>query len=301
MAAVVTLTLNPAIDTSTSVARVAPEKKLRCEAPIHEPGGGGLNVARAIRNLGGDVCAWWASGGRQGRRLGDLLDADGLSHRPFPIAGETRENLAVFEEASAQQYRFNMPGGEVADAEEVLAAIRASDPAYLVLSGSLPPGLDPDFYARAAAVAPPGTRVVVDTSGEPLRHALAGGAFLAKPNLGELREVVGEDLGDDDRIAAAIREVVRGGVEVMVVSIGAGGVLLGTAEGVEAIRAPTVPIRSKVGAGDSTVGGIVAGLCRGMGVRDAVRFGVAAGAAAVMTEGTRLCRREDVERLWEAM
>ena len=303
MANVVTVTLNPAIDASTTVRRVRPDRKLRCARPQREPGGGGINVAEAARRLGGDVRAWWASGGPNGDRLGHLLDDLGLPHRPFPIQEETRENLSVFEEDAGQQFRFTMPGGAVTEEEaaRLLEETAALDPAppFLVLSGSLPPGLEANFYARLADAAPPETRVIVDTSGPALQCAIEAGVYLLKPNLGELASIVDDPLDDDARIAEAVQQVIEAGsVEVLVVSIGAGGVILGTREGIEHIRAPTVPIRSRVGAGDSTVAGIVVALVRGASIQDAVRYGVAAGSAAVMTPGTELCRREDVERLY---
>ncbi len=305
MKRIATLTVNPAIDKYTTVDRVRPDRKLRCERPTREPGGGGLNVSRAVQRLGGEATALYMAGGPTGDILRDLLDAEGIPQHVLPIAGWTRENLIVNEEGSEQQYRFGMPGPEVSEEEKdrCLEALRELDPApdLLVASGSLSPGLPEDFLGQVAEVAAEiDARFIVDTSGEPLRHAVEAGAFLLKPNTSELEDLAGEALETEKAQEEAARRFIEEGCcQVIVLSLGSGGAVMFTGERTEHIRAPTVPIRSKVGAGDSMVGGIVLGLARGMELPDAVRFGVAAGAAAVMTEGTELCRREDTERLFE--
>jgi 6-phosphofructokinase 2 len=143
---------------------------------------------------------------------------------------------------------------------------------------------------------------VVDTKDAALARALDAGVFLIKPNIHELEQLVGRELAGDRAVAEAAGEIVdRGGAEVALVSLGRGGAMLVTADGVEHLRAPVVPLGSKVGAGDSMVGGLAVALARGRELRDAARYAVAAGAAAVMTPGTELCRAEDVERLDQQM
>jgi 6-phosphofructokinase 2 len=304
---IVTLTVNPTVDINTSVGQVVPERKLRCDAPRREPGGGGVNVARAVRRLGGEATALYLAGGPSGDMLVGLLDDEELAHRRIPIEGWTRENVIVYEEASTLQYRFGMPGPHVDEAEwraclEALAALEPA-PDYLVASGSLPPGVPADFFAHVAeAAAGLGARLIVDTSGEALRRAAETGAYLLKPNLRELQELAGEELGGEQEQLDAARRLVDGGaVGVLVISLGAGGAVVVTPDHSEHIRTPTVPIRSKVGAGDSMVAGITVALAREWDLVEAARFGVAAGAAAVMTEGTELCRRDDTERLYAQM
>jgi 6-phosphofructokinase 2 len=305
MQTIATLTMNPAIDKNSSVEQVIPEWKLRCKPPGHEPGGGGINVSRAIHRLDGQSVALYTAGGATGQMLQELLGYEGIiNHRPIQIENLTRQNLTVLEESSGRQYRFAMPGPMLRDAEwrQCLDEVAILEPktGYIVASGSLPPGAPNDFYARMASIAKEmGSRVIVDTSGEPLRLAAREGVYLLKPNLRELRQLAGRDLEDEAQQEAAAREIVESGqAEVVVVSLGAAGALLVSAAGQERLRSPTVPIRSRVGAGDSMVAGIVLALARGASLSDAVRYGVAAGAAAVMTPGTELCRREDVERLY---
>ncbi len=307
MKSIVTLTVNPTVDINTSVGRVVPEMKLRCEPPCREPGGGGVNAARAIRRLGGEAAALYLAGGPSGDMLRGLLDEEGLTHRALPIDGWTRENVIVYEEASGLQYRFGMPGPQVSEAEwrRCLDELAALQPAadYVVASGSLARGMPEEFFGRVAEVArKTGARLIVDASGESLRHAVEAGTFMLKPNLRELQELVGAELvGEREQVAAARRFVDGGRVEVLVLSLGAEGALVITADGTEHVCAPAVPVRSKVGAGDSMVGGTVLALAREWDVQAAIRFGVAAGTAAVMTEGTELCRRDDTERLYAEM
>lgn len=301
-----TLTLNPALDKTCWVDQVVAERKLRCREPQFHPGGGGLNVARAIAELGGKVAAYWTCGGAIGELLSTQLDESGIDHQPISIAALTRENLIVFEESSEQQYRFGMPGATLTDDELSACVERLSDhhptPEYLVLSGSLPPGVDEDLYAQIAAAMPASCRIVLDTSGRPLQLGLRASPFLIKPNLRELSQLSGDEVQDDTGIQDVARSLIdTHQVDVVVTSLGSGGVTVTTAEIHQQIRAPTVKIRSKVGAGDSTVAGIVFALTQGRSLIDAVRYGVAAGSAAVMTEGTELCRRQDVEKLFDEM
>jgi 6-phosphofructokinase 2 len=304
---IVTLTLNPALDIATSVATVVPEHKLRCNLPTYEPGGGGLNVARAVRNLGGSAIACYFAGGYTGAMITQMLTEEGIEQRPIPIEGRTRESFAVFEESSTQQYRFNMPGPLIQseECEQMLSALAAlvPSPAYIVVSGSLPPGMPPTIFHQLGDMAEQiHARLVVDTSGPGLQAALERGVYLIKPNYRELSLLAGHPIESDLDLDKVTQAIVEGGQsEVVLVSLGAAGAALITAEGYVRYRAPTVPILSKVGAGDSMVGGLVLALARGEPLVEAARFGVAAGAAAVMTPGSELCRREDTERLYAQM
>jgi 6-phosphofructokinase 2 len=306
---IVTLTMNPALDKSTSTHHVTPEDKLRCQSLLLDAGGGGINVSRAIHQLGGTSLPCYVAGGMNGQVLQKLLQDQQMVHAPILIDGETRESFTVFEESTTRQYRFNLPGPTLDEREwraalEAVTAVRPH-PDYVVASGSLPPGVPEDFYVQLAErVAEWSPRLIVDTSGRPLQRLVDDCApvYMIKPNHGELAALVGRELIDDEDILAASRELLaRCKIEVLVVSLGAAGVLAITNDQASFIRAPTVPIRSKIGAGDSTVAGITLGLVRGLPMLEAVRFGVAAGSAAVMTPGTDLCRRSDAERLYAQM
>jgi 6-phosphofructokinase 2 len=302
---IVTVTLNPALDRHVRVDRVEPERKLRCEVLGVHPGGGGINVSRAIAILGGHSVAVWLSGGAAGARLDRLLADAALEQRPVPIVGETRENLLVHERHSGREYRFGMPGPPVSPQElrAVFGEIErtGAGPGYLVVSGSLPPAADPAVYAEFAAFARGhALRLVADASGPGLKRALAEGVYLVKPNLRELSEVRHRTVRTEPQIAeAAMALIEERRAELALVSLGAGGALLASAEGTVRLFSPTVPIQSRIGAGDSMLAGMVLALARGATPPAAARFGIAAGAAAVMTGGTELCTREDTERLFQ--
>ncbi|MFW6107173.1 MAG: 1-phosphofructokinase family hexose kinase [bacterium] len=307
MSLVVTVTFNPAIDISCTVDTVAPDAKLRAGEVRREPGGGGINVARVVHRLGGDVEALYLAGGPTGDMLEKLLSDEEVPQRRVPVEGTTRESLTVHEASSTRQYRFVMSGAPLRQEEWEQGLAQAigdgSGPAYLVASGSLPPQAPTTLYATLAKRArQAGIRAVVDTSGEPLRAATQAGVFLLKPNLRELGHLAGRELRDEADIEGVCRGLVEAGrATVVVTSLGAGGVIL-VAEGItDHIPTPTVPVRSKIGAGDSMVAGIVFGLAQGRDVPQAVRLGIAAGAAAVTTPGTNLCTGEDTLRLYHQM
>ena len=301
MSSLVTFTLNPAIDESTSIAVVSADRKLRCREALSHPGGGGINVARAIRRLGGEATAVFPAGGATGDLLEALLAGEGVPRERIPIAGSTRQNWNVFEESTGREYRFCMPGPVLRPEEwrRCFDRLRewARGASFVVGSGSLPPGASPDAYARAAEAAEEaGARFVLDASGDALRAALERGLFLVKPSLFEFRELTAT--GPEVPLEQAGRSLVSSGkCEVLVVSLGAGGAFWMDRSGWEMVPSPSVSAVSSIGAGDCLVGGIVLALLRGSSVADAVRLGVAAGSAAVLNPGTELCHREDAERL----
>lgn len=303
MPEILTLTLNPAIDKSSSVEHVVPEHKLRCAPPRFDPGGGGINVARVLHRLGGETRALFPSGGRSGQMLQELLEAEGIPISTSPVAAMTRENFTVYDESSGQQYRFGMPGAalQAHELDACLESLRQFQPDYLVISGSLPPDTSANAYRRAIRIGREiGAKVVLDTSGKALSEALDGeGVYLLKPNMRELGALAGQPIRDAAQQRQAARALIdQGKAEVVVVSLGGAGALLVTEEQARQYRTPTVPIRSTVGAGDSMVGGIVLGLAQGKSLPDAVLYGIAAGSATVMSDGTQLCDPQDVARLY---
>lgn len=298
-----TLTPNPALDVFASTARVQPTHKLRCGPPLMHPGGGGINVARVLARLGADVLALYPAGGVTGRQLHALLQAEQVRDEVIPIAGDTRESFSVHEEASGQDYRFVLPGPTLAQAEWQACLARAGElrpgSGWLVASGSLPPGVPEDFYARLARqCADTGVKLVLDTSGAPLAQALAAGVHLVKPSLRELQEFTGSALDTLAQRQAACRALVeRGRAAIVALSLGAEGALVVARDGAWHAPALAVEVVSTIGAGDSFVGGMVFALARGDDVAGALRRAMAASAAALLSGGTALCRPEDLERL----
>jgi 6-phosphofructokinase 2 len=300
---VVTLTINPALDVSTSTELVRAEHKMRCGPSRLEPGGGGINVSRVIRRLGGQSTAIYALGGPTGQAYRQLLEAEGIIGRVIPIGGSTRENVTVDETSTGEQFRFVLQGPEIEE-REWQAVLGATEDAarlggYIVMSGSLAPGVPDDFYARATRAGHRhGARAIVDASGESLEAALDEGVFLIKPSGRELGELVGSALTTiEERIAAAEELVKAGRVETVALTVGAEGAVLVNRDGTTRLRPPPITVSSTVGAGDSFLAGLVLRLAEGRDLQAAFRAGIAAGAAASITEGTELCHRADVERL----
>jgi len=307
MPAILTITLNPALDVWTSTARVEPTHKLRCAAAQIHPGGGGINVARVLQRLGADCLALFAAGGETGNVLRRMLAKEQVPGHCIPIAGETRESFTAHETNTGRDFRFVLPGPELAAGEWqacldfVLSC--APVPRFIVASGSLPPGVPVDFYARLARIARSrGARFVLDASGPALAAALAEGVYLAKPSLGELRQLTGAPLETEAQWRAAAAGLVsEGRAQIVALSLGEQGALLVAKEG--ALRAPAVAVSvsSTVGAGDSFLAGLVHALDRGETLKEALRRAVAAGAAALLSEGTALGRAEDIETLLAAV
>lgn len=304
---IVTLTLNPALDKSTEVEKLVPEKKMRCASLRIDAGGGGINVSKAIHELGGKTLAVFPSGGLNGKIMEGLLDKEGISHHTIPIKDETRENFVATELSSGKQYRFVMPGPALGDDEleacKSLIKNMNPSPRFLICSGSLPPGVSEDFFAIIAGIAKnKKIKLIVDTSGPALKKALDAGVYLLKPNLSELCSLVGKDWLELSQIEEAAREVIsHSGCEAVVASMGPAGAVLVTKNITKRMTAPVVKKLSTVGAGDSMVAGMVWMLGKGEPLEEAVRFGVACGTAATMNKGTELFRKEDVFRIYQWM
>lgn len=303
MTDIVTLTMNPCVDVSTVTERVQPTRKLRCQAPTRQPGGGGINVARVLHRLGASCLAVYPAGGDSGALLGRLLQAEQVPARCLPIDGETRESMHVRDESAQLEYRFVMPGPGLHENEwqaclDTIAAMQPF-PRYLVASGSLPPGVPIDFYARLAQLAHAhGARFVLDASGPALAAALQVGVYLFKPSLGELRALSGEPLEHDTQWQSVAQQLVKQGqAEVVVLSLGEHGALLVSRDGMTFAPALPVTVHSAVGAGDSLVGGMLQALANGSALREAFARGVASATAALLDTGTGLCQPADVRRL----
>jgi 6-phosphofructokinase 2 len=304
MTDILTITLNPALDVATSCAQLQPSHKLRCNHAERFPGGGGINVARVLQRLGGDCLALYLAGGVVGDRLQNLVDAEGVPSHRLTIADETRESFSVLEDSTGREYRFVLPGPDLTDGEwqacvDYLAAMKPA-PRYVVLSGSLPPGLATDSYAQLARLARSrGCKVVLDSSGAPLASALnGGGVHLIKPSLRELADLTGAVLENEAQWRAAAESLVHEGrAELVALSLGERGAMLFSAEGAWRADALPVDVKSTTGAGDSFLAAMVWALNQDMGLPQAFRYGVAAGSAALLHVGTTLCRADDVARL----
>ncbi|HRX93190.1 MAG TPA: 1-phosphofructokinase family hexose kinase [Chitinophagaceae bacterium] len=299
---ILTITLNPCIDKSTVAQQLKPDSKLRCTEVMNEPGGGGINVSKALRKLDAGTVALFPAGGHNGNMLCSLLKEEGIVFHAVDTKVETRENWVVTEEAGNNQYRFTFPGRAVLEetVSILIDQVRNFSPSFVVASGSLPPGLPDYFYGlivkNANAI---GARCIVDTSGPALQALKGKHAFLIKPNIGELCKMLNIDWLNKEDVPLAARQAIRNGfAEIMVISMGPDGAWLVTSKEIHYAPAPPVTKRSTVGAGDSMVAGITYMLQQGNTLREALAFAVACGSAATMNEGTQLFTKNDVLKLY---
>lgn len=303
MSAIVTLTMNSSVDLHYDVAKMESVKKLRASEPLIFPGGGGINVSRVIKELGSHSIAVFTAGGPTGSFLRQMLDQFGLLTRVVLIKEDTRLSATIFETDTGEEFRPTPIGPSLCEGEwqTFFDAIFEFEASYIVATGSLPVGVPTDFYARVAEKAKiRGSRVILDTSGDALAAALEVGVFLFKPNLLELETFAGRSAETPEEQDALARQfVLDRKAEAVAVSLGAEGALLATRDGCLRLPAPQVEVKSAVGAGDSFVAGMTFGLAQGRPIADAFTLGLATGTAAVLTAGSELCHRADVERFYQ--
>ncbi|WP_326549109.1 1-phosphofructokinase family hexose kinase [Mycolicibacterium sp. ND9-15] len=296
--------MNPALDVTIDADVVQHTSKIRCAGARYDPGGGGVNVARFVRVLGGSVAAVFPAGGPTGAVVTDLVAQADVPVRRVPVKNATRESFTVNETSTGKQFRFVFPGPALDSAEQdqCLDELRAdaATAEIVVASGSLPPGVPVDFFNRVADICRElGVLLILDTWGGGLRHVQSG-VFLMKPSLRELRECVGLPLETEaEQLAAAHGLIDRGVTQAVIVSLGSDGALLATPH--ESYKFPPVPVEpiSSVGAGDAMVTGITIGLTRAWPLVKSVRFGIAAATAKLRMPGTAAFTSADVERFFE--
>ena len=300
---ILTVTLNPCIDKSSKVEILKPESKMRCTEIVHEPGGGGINISKALKKLDTPSVALFPAGGHNGNMLCSLLKEEGILFHAVDTKTETRENWVVLETSTNKQYRFTFPGREVSEEtiKTLIDQIRSFAPQYVIASGSLPQGLPDYFYGlivkNAEAV---GAKCIVDTSGPALQALKGRHAYLIKPNIGELCKMLNIEWLDKNDVPDAAQQAIRDGfAQIIVVSMGPSGAWLVNNEKKYFVEAPAVEKRSTVGAGDSMVAGITSMLLKQKTFKEALAFGVACGSAATMNEGTKLFNKEDAEQLYK--
>lgn len=305
MKPIVTLTLNPTIDGSASAEAIRPLRKIRTTDERYKAGGGGINVAQVIHELGGRAHAIYLVGGPTGKILDELLASAGISAQPITIAGTTRIAHTVLERVSGMEYRFVPEGPKISGDEwkTCLNALACLDFDYVVVSGSLPCGLSDDaFHGVIEIAARKGARVVLDTSGPALRATLDQGVFLVKPSLGELESLIGQKLPDPNAQKKAARELIKAGnAEIVAVTCGREGAVIVSKDAAWRVVAPPVLAQTAVGAGDSFAAAVTLAFGQGRSLEHALVFGVAAGTAAVISPGAELCRSEDVKRLYASL
>lgn len=304
MSAILTVTFNPALDKSFIVEELRSGRKLPCTKPAFEAGGGGINVARAIKQLGGDVTALFLAGGPNGEELSRILNEKKVPFFRVAIKGATRENIIISNRIPPAQYLFDLPGPSVTRAEwkRCIEVVRQTSCRFIVVSGSLPPGVPLTIYREIAVIArKKNAKLIVDASGPALQAALDTGVFLVKPNLREITTLAGSDATETAAIAAAQKYIAEAHCSYVMVSLGAAGALLIEKDSILRIHPPHISVKGTVGAGDCLLAGLVLALTQNKTIEQAAEYGVACGTAATLYEGTARCNKIQAKRLYKVM
>lgn len=304
LAPVTTLCVNPTIDVSLEVDTFVPNHKILATDQRRDPGGGGVNVARSLKRLGGSCDAVITTGGALGAELEERLGTERVTVGAVRISEDTRESVTIHDHNSQVEYRVVLPGPRLNGNELALikTTLVESKADFFVLSGRLNTGVPPDWYRQCQEALQP-RNVVVDCAMPALADSVRGPATLIKPSLRELESLVGTPLRTSTEIVDAAQDVLAtGDVASLLISLGSTGAVLVSRNGSPWWYAtpPIAAVESTVGCGDAMVAGVVHFLRIGRELTDAVRFGVAAGSAAALTSGTTLFRPAQAHRLLEA-
>jgi 6-phosphofructokinase 2 len=299
---IVTITLNPSLDQHITVDGLVMDGTNRWSRLHRYAGGKGIDVSRAIYEMGGRTVAYGFIGGTIGRAVEILLDKEGVPFSFTPIQRETRTNFIITDTKNSQQTRIDAPGPRISKGEwerfrRKMLRIRPS-PDLIVAGGSVPPGISNDVYYTIITEAKDfGVRTILDSDGQWLAEGVKSKPYLIKPNVQEAEELLNRELPTEEAITKAALDIVDMGVEIAVISRGKDGIIAATKKEVLKVVSPPVKVRSAVGAGDCTIAGLALKLANKEPLAEACRLAVAMGTAAVLTPGTELAHRADVENL----
>ncbi|QYR21842.1 1-phosphofructokinase [Paenibacillus sp. sptzw28] len=297
---VITVTMNPALDKTVTVEQLVHGGLNRIKELRTDAGGKGINVAKVLKHFSLDVAAAGLYAGYQGQILLAKLKSLGIQSLLLEAEGETRTNLKVIDEQTKQTTELNEPGFSAdRDILEQFTAqfeAEAANASFVVLGGSLPPGVPPDFYKSLIEIANArGTKTILDADGEAFSHGIEAAPFAVKPNIHELESLFGQTFTSEEEIVSAARTLIDKGIQYVAVSMGAkGSIILGKNEAVRAIPFPITPL-STVGAGDSMVAAMVYCFLHGKTLEDTARWTSAAGTVTASKPGTQVCTLEEVQ------
>lgn len=297
-----TVTLNPALDKTATVENLRLDSVNRISELRVDPGGKGINVSKVVRELGAKTVAIALLGGHTGTMLRNMLAELGIECKVLEVEGETRTNLKIKDPALKTNTDINEPGPEVTDEQlrgmldGLVGEVGGGD--IVVLSGSLPRGAAADTYkVWVAALKKTGAKVYLDADGDKLVRGIEAKPDLIKPNEIELGAMMGRTLDADEKIVEAARELIDGGLDRVMVSMGGAGALYVARDVTIKANPVKVPVGSTVGAGDSVVAALAYAQDKGLGLEDTMRLAMATGAANVMQSGTQAAPRELVDSL----
>lgn len=297
-----TMTLNPALDKELVVPALEVDTVLRSQKVNIDFGGKGFNVSRMLKTLGGSSVALGFAGGSTGKLLRDGLAEMGIETDFTWIAGETRTNISIVTETPSHYVKVNEPGPTISSSElndlrqKVIALAKPGD--WWILAGSLPPGIPLNVYADLINnIQKAGALAILDTSGPALKQGITARPFLAKPNDVEAQNLTGLPVSTMQEIAAAAKVIQQSGVANVVISLGKAGAIWIDKGDVWQADSPTIPERNPIGAGDALVGGLVWALSQGLPLTEAMKWGIACGAATASMPGTAVGPKSLIESL----
>ena len=296
-----TITLNPALDRTLWIQKVRDDVSNRILEEKSFAGGKSVDVSKVLKNLGVDNIALGFVGGFAGRELEGRLLNEGIETDFVRVSGETRTNIIIHETGTGKQLAFNARGPEIKPDElmqfiEQLEKLPCGD--VVAIGGSIPLGVSPEIYRKIISLVKKcQAKVVLDVDGEALRQGIKALPNVIKPNIHELSELAGRELNGLDDVVSAARSINQQGVEIVLVSMGAKGILL-VSDGQQYLAVPPkVNVESTIGAGDSSVAGFIFGLVQGKDLKQCLIYAVAAGTATTLRQGTALCQKDDFERI----
>ena len=296
-----TITLNPALDRTLWIQKVRDDVSNRILEEKSFAGGKSVDVSKVLKNLGVDNIALGFVGGFAGRELEGRLLNEGIETDFVRVSGETRTNIIIHETDTGKQLAFNARGPEIKPDElmqfiEQLEKLPCGD--VVAIGGSIPLGVSPEIYRKIISLVKKcQAKVVLDVDGEALRQGIKALPNVIKPNIHELSELAGRELKGLDDVVTAARSINQQGVEIVLVSMGAKGILLVSDDQQYLAVPPNVNVESTIGAGDSSVAGFIFGLVQGKDLKQCLIYAVAAGTATTLRQGTALCQKDDFERI----
>lgn len=274
---ILTVTLNPSIDISYPLDELTLDTVNRVSEVKKTAGGKGLNVTRVLSEIGDNVTATGFIGGKLGDFLTSRLDQNGIQHRFFPIHGETRNCIAILHEGLQTEVLEAGPMIDRDEADGFLNHFRYLCPSYevITISGSLPAGLESDYYQKVIGLAnSQGKKVVLDCSGKALEAVLTGDdkPFVIKPNTEELSQLVGREVSDDvEELKEILQDDLFAGIDWVVVSLGSKGAFAKHGDHYYRVTIPKIDVVNPVGSGDSTVAGIASAIIHNLSDKDFLR------------------------------
>ncbi len=297
---ILTVTLNPSIDKTITLEKLLPYQLNRAISTRQDPGGKGINVARVLKNLNMEVLATGLIAGELGKNLLNTLNNTGISNDFYCITGETRTNLKIQDSSNNNKItEINEPGFFVSqiDLDGFRKKYRdlVQQSQIVVLSGSIPPGVPTNFYEECIEVAHHyGKHAILDADGQAFIEGLKAIPFAIKPNLQELEVVAGHKLNSTDQIVQQVKEFLAQGIQIVIVSMGADGAIIGYKNDILKVDAWDIDVKVATGSGDSMVAALIYSIQKGQSLQEIAKMSVAAGTVTASKVGTQICTLDEV-------